>query len=145
MKFIAPPLYHKHAEIWREIITESGYFFEQSSIRYFGSRIVWNSLIKLNQTDYLFITSEQDKSGQPYSRAYGGQRRYTVRKWNTAQGVNDLSEFCEFETLAAARKWATSAGWETPDKCTHAYLTEREAGGDYKCLNCGESVEGEGN
>ena len=145
MEFIAPPMYHKHAETWREIITESGYCFEKSAMRYFDSRVIWNSLIKLNQTDYLFITSERDTYGDPYQRAYQGARRYSVRKWNPAAGVDTVSEFMQFDTLAAARKWATSAGWETADKCTHAYLTEREPGGDYKCLNCGESVEGEDN
>jgi hypothetical protein len=107
VEFIAPPAYHPQDEIWREIITESGYWFTKSALKWFGSRVVWDSLVKLNAADYLFISSEQSSGG-----AWNGRRRYTVRQWNTVTGVNGLSEFGQFATLAAARKWATSAGWE---------------------------------
>ena len=109
MEFIAPPMHHNHAEIWREIITDSGYWFTKSTMRFFGTRVVWDSLVKLNAKDYLFISSERDT----VLPAWNGQRRYTVRQWNAVTGVNGLSEFGQFATLAAARKWATSAGWES--------------------------------
>jgi hypothetical protein len=107
VEFIAPPAYHPQDEIWREIITESGYWFTKSAMRWFDSRIVWDSLTKLNQTDYLFISSERDTMG-----AWAGVRRYTVNKWTPDNGVSGVSEFGQFETLPAARKWAASAGWE---------------------------------
>jgi hypothetical protein len=106
VEFIAPPMHHHHAEIWREIITESGYCFTKSAMKWFNSRVAWDTLTKLTAESYGFVSSEQDSAG-----AWNGERRYTVRRWNAESGVSDLSKFGEFGTLKAARKWLTRGGF----------------------------------
>lgn len=113
VEFIAPPRYHNQAELWAEIITNSGYFFSRSSMRYFGSRVAWDSLTGLTRDPraYGFITSEQDKpftlsSGEVVC-AWDGARRYTVQAWREDSGIITLSEFGQFESLKDARQWLT--------------------------------------
>lgn len=109
VEFISPPRYHNQYDQWAEIITESGYFFTKSSMRYFGSRIVWDSLTGLNQGVFAFITSEQDQpvtiSTGTVPAAWDGARRYTVRAWNKDHGIIELSEFGEFATLKDAKDY----------------------------------------
>jgi hypothetical protein len=99
-------MYHQHAEIWREIITESGYWFTKHGMRWHGCRVAWDTLTKLTADSYGFVSSEQDSAG-----AWNGERRYTVREWNARDGVSPLSEYGEFDTLKAARKWLTRGGF----------------------------------
>jgi hypothetical protein len=97
VEFLHPPLYHNSAEQWKLVISESGYFFTKSAARWFGSRIAWSSLT-VNNTGYLFITSEQDDYA-----AWDGLRRYTVRSWNKQTGVDSIGEFGGYATMATAR------------------------------------------
>jgi hypothetical protein len=96
--FIDAPIYHGERDNWREIISNSGYFFTVDAMRWFGCRVAWDSLTTHND-GFAFITSEQDSGG-----AWDGRRRYTVRKWDNVRGVSELSEFGVFATLAAAKK-----------------------------------------
>jgi hypothetical protein len=113
VEFIAPPRYHNQAELWAEIITESGYFFSKQAMAYFGSRVAWDSLTALTGEPraYGFITSEQDKpftlSNGETVCAWDGARRYTVRAWREDSGIITLSEFGQFESLKDARQWLT--------------------------------------
>ena len=100
VEFINPPLYHHYWEEWREIITESGYFFTKSAMRYFSSRVSWDTLTPTAE-GYGFVTSEQPPE-------YGGSqepRRYTVREWDRHNGVLSSSDFQEFDTLKEAKKF----------------------------------------
>ena len=106
VEFITPPMYHQHRQLWEEIISESGYFFTKGAMRFFSSRIAWDSLVKIDQETYGFITSEQDISG-----AWDGQRRYTARKWDKENGTNQLSEFGQFDTMAQAKTYLTRGGF----------------------------------
>lgn len=125
VEFIAPPRYHNQAQLWAEIITESGYFFTKQAMAYFGSRVAWDSLICLNDDPRVFglITSEQD---QPFTLSNGetvcawdGARRYTVRAWREDSGILTLSEFGEFATLAEAKRWlGRGMAWNTYKQLT---------------------------
>lgn len=106
VEFIHPPRYHHATDEWKEIITESGYFFTKDAMKWFGSKVAWDSLTKIDAETYGFITSEQDSGG-----AWDGERRYTVRKWERDSGTLPLSEFGEFDTLKEAKTWLTRGGF----------------------------------
>jgi hypothetical protein len=110
VEFIAPPRYLNESirNLWAEIITESGYFFTRDAMRFFSSRVVWDSLTHITQDTYGFITSEQNQ----FLYFEPEPRRYTVRKWTKENGIRSLSEFQEFETLKAAKHYLTNAGWD---------------------------------
>jgi len=108
VEFIAPPMYHHNRQLWEEIISESGYFFTKGAVRFFNSRIAWDSLVKIDQDTYGFITSEQD-----IAKPFSAKRRYTVRKWDKENGTNLFSEFGQFETLAKARVYLMRGGFVT--------------------------------
>ncbi len=99
VEFLAVPwnTYSDSRETWAEIITESGYFFTRSAMRFFDSRVAWDTLTK-HGDGYLFITSEKPE---------WDSRRYTVRFWTMDNGTNPAGESCEFATLAAAKKHLT--------------------------------------
>jgi hypothetical protein len=105
VEFIAPPLNldYELREIWKEIITESGYFFTKTAMHFFASRVIWDTLTKFDQETYGFITSERDTSGN----AWDGNRRYTVRYWAPLEGLNDLTEFGAYDNLSGARYYLT--------------------------------------
>ena len=110
VEFIHPPRYHNQTELWKEIISESGYYFTKEAMRYFGSRVAWDTLTGITQELYGFVTSEQDQN--PYGQsAWEGQRRYTVHGWTKEYGVLPLSEFGEFETLKQARHYLANNGF----------------------------------
>jgi len=94
VEFIAPPRYQSDGDQWREIITESGYFFTASAMRFFGSRVLWDTLTDAGGGVWLFITSEKHDT-EP--------RRYTLRKWDKENGTNHVGEFQEYATAADAR------------------------------------------
>jgi hypothetical protein len=93
VSFIDAPLWHARRDTWREIISNSGYFFTADAMRFFECRVAWDSLTPVGEA-WLFITSE---------RAPMGERRYTVRTW-TPSGVDTLGEFGEHATRAAAHR-----------------------------------------
>jgi hypothetical protein len=96
VSFLSPPPGHRDQLQWQKIITESGYFFTADAMRWFSSRILWDTLRQVGEA-FLFVTSEQDTySPQP--------RSYTVRVWTMAGGVFNLGGFSEHATRAAAIK-----------------------------------------
>lgn len=103
VEFIAPPPYYETEPLWNEIISESGYWFTKQAMRFFSSRINWNTLTKISQTEYGFISSE--------SAPFEGVRRYTARYWRKDCGVLPLSEFGEFDTLEQARFYLLNGGF----------------------------------
>lgn len=113
VEFIDAPQYLRHEtrETWRLIISESGYFFTKAAMKWFSSRVAWDTLTQYRD-GYLFITSEQDKpvyiSSGMVPAAWDGQRRYTLRYFTLENGLaNDLgvhSEHGRYETLERARR-----------------------------------------
>ena len=104
VEFLAPPkMNYDTAEIWREIISESGYWFTKSAMQFFNSKVNWNTLTKISETEYGFITSE--------SAPFEGVRRYTARYWRKDCGVLHLSEWGEFDTLREARFYLLNGGF----------------------------------
>lgn len=103
VEFIAPPLYHPHQELWREIISESAYWFTKDTMRFFASRVSWDTLTQISGTEYGFVSSE--------SAPFEGVRRYTARYWRKDCGVQPLSEFGEFDTLRQARFYLLNGGF----------------------------------
>lgn len=104
VEFSQPP-YHlgvHRVETWRDIITGSGYFFAKSSMRFFQSRVNWDSLTQITADTFGFITSERYEQDP---------RRYTVRGWNDWLGVLDLSDFQQFATLKEARRYLRTDGF----------------------------------
>jgi hypothetical protein len=96
--FIDPPHYLQHdtREQWREVISESGYWFTKSAMRWHDSRVSWDTLTRVSFF-WVFISSERDTyTGTP--------RRYTLRGWDHDNGVETISELGEYATLAAAKK-----------------------------------------
>jgi hypothetical protein len=106
VEFLHPPMYNYQEELWKEIISESGYFFTKSAARWFNSRIYWDCLVGITQDLKGFITSEQDSRG-----AWDGQRRYTVRGWTKEDAVFELSKFGEFDTLKKAKNYLLTNGF----------------------------------
>jgi hypothetical protein len=76
-------------------------------MRWFGSRVNWDTLTGITQELFGFITSEQDSGG-----AWEGARRYTVRAYSREFGILPLSEFGEFETLKQAKFYLANNGFE---------------------------------
>lgn len=103
VSFIDAPMYHRDREQWREIIFNSGYFFTADAMRFFGSRVSWDTLT-VYRDGFAFITSEQRRA--PYQEY--GLRKYTARYWNPTDGSKQLSEFQEFATLAQAKKYLSN-------------------------------------
>lgn len=94
VSFIDAPLYHARRDTWREIISNSGYFFAADTMRFFECRVSWDSLTPSGDA-WLFITSERS----PF-----GTRRYTVRKWTLETGPDTVGDFAAYETLDGARR-----------------------------------------
>lgn len=110
VEFIAPPkgMHYETAEAWKTIISESGYFFTKDAMRFFSCRVAWDTLTKITQEQYGFITSEQN--ALLYEATH--PRRYTVRTWTLEAGTESLSQYQEFATLKDAKKYLLNAGWE---------------------------------
>jgi len=104
VEFIAPPqMNYDTRKQWREIITESGYWFTKDTMKFLDSRMNWNTLTKISETEWGFITSE--------SAPFEGERQYTARYWRKDCGVLHLSEFGEFDTLREARFYLLNGGF----------------------------------
>ena len=99
VEFIAPPHSHRDADKWREIISGSGYFFTKSALKFFNSQFYWSDLVTAGDACF-FITSEKDTAT---IAAWNGQRRYTLRAWTKAGGVDTIGEFGQYKTLTQAR------------------------------------------
>lgn len=78
-----------------------GHWFEHDSMELFGTR--FESDPDLIGDEYYFITSEQDRSGDPSRSAWEGVRRYTIRAEYKGR-IRTVGEFGEFETLSEAQE-----------------------------------------
>jgi hypothetical protein len=86
---------HYKKQIWQHIKANSGYFFDPSAMRFFGSRILYGTLNPIAGDNYVFITSEQRGTDEP--------RRYTLREWMNGS-VETLGGFHAYATRGEAIK-----------------------------------------
>lgn len=78
-------------QIIHEAVSAGSHFFDDSTMRFFGSRIL--------PTIYggcYFITSERDNYRD------SNPRFYTIRKYEGGLKVETVGEFCQFKTRAQA-------------------------------------------
>lgn len=108
---------NKNSLEWIKIRGNCGYWFTPSSMAFFGSRVYWNTLTEL-PNGYLFISSEQDTYG-----AWGGERRYTIRKVTTDYAITDIGEFGQYATLKEAKKALADLVADQPRKFDFWFLT----------------------
>lgn len=94
-----PGPYTTLESIKRANVAAGNHFFDADTLRFFRSRIAPGVI-----AGRLFITSEQfeDSTGERH------ERRYTVRVATDHGTIEDVSEFQQFATLAAARRYAES-------------------------------------
>lgn len=86
--------YDKNSPEWLNIVIKSDKWFTYESMRFFGSRIHWNSLTPMGE-GWLFITSEHN-----FDRT---QRLYSIRKATNDKGVTDTLSWQETGSLAEIR------------------------------------------
>lgn len=101
MSKVTIPARYRYTD-WHKVIDNGGHFFDKSAMRFFNSRISWDSLTPMNGF-YLFITSEQSDFAP---------RAYTVRLWN-GDNFTQVGKFQEHETLAQAKRALRKAKDET--------------------------------
>lgn len=80
------------------------HFFDRDTLRGFGSRIC----PEIYQGRY-FITSERDRgvsTSYGFMQAWGGERRYTVRRANDDGSIDTVGEFGQFPTKGQAATFA---------------------------------------
>lgn len=70
-----------------------GFFFSPETMRFFGSEI--DPVVRFG---HFFVTSEQDSMGT----AWGGERRWTVRRCDDDGSIDTVVEFGEFRSLDEA-------------------------------------------
>lgn len=70
------------------------YWFEPKTMKFFGSRIYWDTLTE-TPNGYLFISSEDN-----FDRT---EKRFTVRFVNADYGIQTLGEFLGYATLGEAK------------------------------------------
>lgn len=99
---IEPPRSASRKNDWEKILENSGYFFARKTMRFFNSRVAWETLTN-TPSGFAFITSEQHQS--PFGpSAWDGQRRYTIREWTPSDGVKEIGEFGEYASLQDAKR-----------------------------------------
>ena len=84
----------KHSPEWELIRGKSGYWFSQSTLKFFGSRIYWQTLTR-KQGFWLFITSEDVFNGT--------EKRFSVRLVDSSYDIHTIGEFLAYDTLAQAK------------------------------------------
>lgn len=78
-------------------------WFSEGAIRFFGSRLPAMGYVSEDGRVGTFVSSEQDAIGG----AWGGQRRYTVRRMTFEDGlVDDVGEFMQYADREAATRAA---------------------------------------
>jgi hypothetical protein len=84
----------KESNTWLTIRANAGYWFAPDTLRFFGSRIYWQTLTETN-SGFLFISSEDN-----FDRT---EKRYSVRFVNADYDIDTVGEFNGYETLAQAK------------------------------------------
>jgi hypothetical protein len=84
---------------WHGILASknNGYWFNKRTMRFFGSRILWQTLTPITSDRFLFVTRE-------WSGFYDETPRYSVREWSPSNGVDTLGKFNGYETRNEAKK-----------------------------------------
>jgi hypothetical protein len=90
--------YTKESYEWLNIRANNSTWFSKSAIRFFGSRIYWNTLTPYKD-GWAFISSEGDDYNRVITR--GWTIRFIQADWKMAA---DLTQFREYEDLDSAKK-----------------------------------------
>lgn len=98
-----PRNYTYTRDTWREIISNSGYWFSRSAMNWFSCRVAWSTLTPA-PNGYLFVSSEQQTAVPGFPGTYWQPRLYTLRLWTKETGVQAVGEFQGHATLADAKK-----------------------------------------
>lgn len=88
--------YTKQSKEWKQLIAGAGYWFAPNVLASWNSKIYWNTLYKIDEDNFYFITSEDN-----FDRS---KHLFSIRK-ATFKGRDvsiDSIKWQEFETLAAA-------------------------------------------
>ena len=97
--------YYKESYEWLQIRANTGYWFSPNTLRFFGSRIYWNTLTKI-PNGWLFISSEDN-----FDRT---ERLFSIRKVRITPKPEPDSRFSVYsiETL----EWQTLEDLKTAKK-----------------------------
>lgn len=91
--------YTKDDLTWLKIRANSGHWFSPSTLRFFGSRIHWQTLAEIDG-GYLFVSEEDN-----WDRS---ERRFSVRLVvllaDGSYDIETVGEYFTYETLAEAKK-----------------------------------------
>lgn len=81
---------------WEKIVNTSGFWFTKDTMRFFSSRILWDTLTETaTPNNYLFVSSERNYDGS--------KRLYTVRLYDPATGVDTIT-FTGFASSTIAKE-----------------------------------------
>lgn len=86
----------KEGQIWLTIRAENAYWFSQDTLRFFGSKIYWQTLTRI-EGGYLFISSEDN-----FDRT---EKCFSLRFVNVEDGyeIDTIGEFNRYKTLEHAK------------------------------------------
>lgn len=90
--------YTKDSHTWLMIRVNNTKWFSKSTMRFFGSRIYWQTLTHYKR-GFAFISSEGDDYNSLIPR--GWTIRFVKEDWTLGE---DLSEFREYPDLASAKE-----------------------------------------
>jgi len=86
---------YKESEEWQEIISQNYQFFKESTLRWWGCEVLWDTLTSDSNGNKLFITLEDNFEST--------QKRYSIRKAD-AKGILSILSWQETDDLAVAKK-----------------------------------------
>jgi hypothetical protein len=84
----------KDGNTWLTIRANAGYWFAPDTLKFFGSRIYWQTLTE-TKDGYLFISSEDN-----FDRT---EKRFSVRSVNSDYDIDTLGEYQGYATLDHAK------------------------------------------
>lgn len=82
--------YTKNSNEWFLIRAKTGNWFDKSSMKWFGTKVYWNSLVK-HGADWYFITSEDNF---PQTEKF-----FVIRKVNENFDIDTIGGYKETKTL----------------------------------------------
>ena len=85
----------KNGSVWQEIIAKNENWFSKSTMRFWGSKVYWDTLTNTAE-GWRFITADDN--------AQGTGKMFTVRL-ATDKGIETVGQFLQHKTLAEANAY----------------------------------------
>jgi hypothetical protein len=85
---------YKESEEWQEIISQNYQFFKESTLRWWGCEVLWDTLTADSNGNKYFLTLEDNFEST--------QKRYSIRKVD-AKGIISTLSWQQTDDLAVAR------------------------------------------